>query len=91
MRSRNQTLYDLATERQHKRAWFIVGSPKACDRRWWDEKLKPEKIIVLEVDPGECSRRIEATRTGQHRDGSIKAAFQWWEQYVKRDGDVVIA
>lgn len=90
LRERNRLLYSLAIDSEHKRAWFIVGSPKACDRRFWDEKLKPEKIIVLEVDPGECSRRIERTRRGLHRDGSIEATFKWWEQYVRRAGDVVV-
>ena len=90
LRSRNQTLRSLATERQYERAWLIVGAPKSADRRWWNDKLRPERIVVLEVDPAECSQRIEASRTGRHRDQSIKATFQWWEQYVRRDGDVVI-
>lgn len=90
LKERNRLLYNLASDSTHERAWFIVGSPKACDRRFWDDRLKPEKIIVLEVDPGECSKRIEATRHGLHRDVSIETAFKWWEQYVRRDGDVVI-
>ncbi len=90
MRSRNHSLRSLATERHYERAWFIVGAPKACDRQWWQDALKPERIVVLDVDPGECSRRIEAGRTGRHRVQTIKAAFEWWQQYVKRDGDVVV-
>ncbi len=90
LRQRNRLLANLATDTGHDRAWFIVGSPKACDRRWWSDNLKPERIIVLEVDPGECSRRIEASRTGEHRNQSIKASFDWWQQYVRRDGDVVM-
>ena len=35
MRERNRALAGLATDTQHERAWFIVGSPKSCDRRWW--------------------------------------------------------
>ena len=90
LRSRNQYLFGLATERRHERAWFIVGAPKATDRRWWNAALEPKRIMVLEVDPSECSRRIETTRSGRHRSQSIKATFQWWEQYVRRDGDVIL-
>ena len=47
-------------------------------------------ILVFEVDPGECNRRIEASRRGRHRAMSIRIAFEWWEQYVRREGDVVM-
>lgn len=87
---RNRLLASLATDSTHDRAWFVVGAPLATDRRWWQDALRPERILVFEVDPGECQRRIEASRCGRHRDMSIRIAFQWWEQYVRRDGDAVV-
>ena len=87
---RNRMLANLATDTEHDRAWFVVGAPKACDRKFWEDCLKPERLLVFEVDPGECSRRIEASRRGRHRSMSLRITFEWWEQYVRREGDVVM-
>ncbi len=87
---RNRLLASLATDSKHERAWFVVGAPMATDRRWWEDSLRPERVLVFAVDPGECQRRIEASRTGRHRDMSIRITFEWWQQYCTRDGDVVM-
>ena len=87
---RNRMLASLATDSEHERAWFVVGAPLATDRRWWHDALRPERILVFAVDPDLCQRRIEASRIGRHRDMSIEIAFEWWQQYCTRDGDVVM-
>lgn len=90
MRERNLVLRQLARDKEHDRAWFIVSAPKATDRQWWQDTLKPDKIILLEVEPGECERRIRQSRTGDRMERSIKGAYEWWEQYAHRSTDVII-
>lgn len=80
---RNRILRGLASEGQHKRAWFIVSAPRADDRNRWTRMLGAH-MVVLDVPANECIRRINAdpTRQGQ-RERMIKAVVSWWREYKR--------
>ncbi len=78
---RNDILRSLATDRRHKRCWFIVSAPTKSERHWWRDMLGCERIVVMDVDADECKRRImrDIRRIG-HRDRFIALVDQWFER-----------
>lgn len=88
---RNRLLFALAGAPPWPRAWLIVSEPEAKWREWWACRLRPERIIVLEVDDEVCWERIrqDPARRCQIADQSAGVA-RWWAQYVLRAGDEVI-
>jgi len=79
---RNRILNGLNYTKRYKRAWFIVGAPKAWERDFW-RKLKPKKLIVLETPESECIKRI--------KDRPIdltNAAKKWWLKYERDERDI---
>jgi 5-methylcytosine-specific restriction endonuclease McrA len=91
MRRRNEILGDLsrATTARWPRAWLIVSEAKPEYRQWWDDTLKPERIIVIETQPDECMRRVRADST-RPRDKTNAAITAWWSNYQRREGDEVV-
>lgn len=85
---RNNMLGDLARPSRHPAAWLIVSEPKARHRDWWAQTLKPQRIVVLEVDEPECMRRAQAD--GRDMNGTDAAVTRWWVEYERRIGDVRI-
>ncbi|APZ53125.1 AAA domain-containing protein [Salipiger abyssi] len=82
---RNNMLGDLSRKSDHPAAWLIVSEPKARHREWWAQTLKPERIVVLEVDEPECMRRAEAE--GRDLNATEATVTRWWAEYDRRIGD----
>lgn len=70
-------------------AWLIVSEPEARHRQYWNDKLNPESVIVLETPEAECIRRCEADFR-PHMKQTMDAIVKWWWKYEPRRGDVVI-
>jgi hypothetical protein len=87
IRARNEMLGDIGrpTDRWH-RAWLIVSEPKPDNRQWWADKMKPERIVVLETPPAECILRARKD-ADRNLPRTIEAIGRWWEAYERRDGD----
>uniref|UniRef100_UPI001555C9FB AAA family ATPase n=1 Tax=Mangrovicoccus sp. HB161399 TaxID=2720392 RepID=UPI001555C9FB len=82
---RNNLLGGLSRPGPHAAAWFVVSEPKARHREWWASTLRPQRIIVLEVDEPECMARALA---GGRDLGRVEArVMEWWAQYGRRIGD----
>ncbi|MBB5704300.1 5-methylcytosine-specific restriction endonuclease McrA [Ochrobactrum daejeonense] len=86
---RNDMLGSLSRPSNHRAAWFIVAEPKAKHRDWWQQTLKPEAIIVLEVDEPTCM--AQASRDPDRDMARTEQAItNWWANYEPRIGDRVI-
>lgn len=94
LRERNALLGALAkgdAPTRWARAWLIVSEPTSEGRAWWQEKLEPDAVVVLETPPGLC---IERARGDRDRDGRMDMATQaigeWWQRYEPRDGETIV-
>lgn len=86
---RNDMLGSLSRAPNHKAAWFIVAEPKAKHRDWWQQALRPQRIVVLEVDEPTCI--AQASRDPDRDMGrTVHAITNWWANYEPRIGDKVI-
>lgn len=77
--ARNSRLARLAAERASSRAWVIVSAPSAGQRKWWQDQLAADRVVLCDVPPAECKRRI---RSDQRRaavlDQHLLAVDEWW-------------
>lgn len=90
LRRRNALLGELGKVSGWPAAWLIVSEPVAEHRQWWADKLQPREVVVLEVRPAQCLRRIADDPARDHvRDAT--AVDRWWSLYRRRDGDRVEA
>lgn len=83
---RNDILGSLSRPSKHTAAWFIVAEPKARHRDWWNKTLRPQRIIVIEVDEVECLKRAASDPTRDMRR-TEEAINKWWVDYEPRIGD----
>lgn len=96
LRERNERLGDLMRGSARKRwphAWLIVLEPERSWRQWWQDRLEPARIVVLETPADECRRRIAAdAASGDARTaGAVAEVDRWWSAYRPRPGDTVLA
>lgn len=86
VRKRNSLLGSLARRSaEWPAAWFIVSEPRAEHRAWWDRKLKPRRIVVLEVPMATCMARAAAD--DRQLDATRAVVASWWTAYSVRAGD----
>jgi hypothetical protein len=71
IRTRNAILGSLARAPVASRSWFIVSAPTAEELEWWTEKLKPSRVVRLDVPEATCLAR--AARRDPGRGASIVA------------------
>lgn len=83
---RNDILGSLSRPSDYTAAWFIVSEPKARHRDWWSQTIRPERIVVLEVDEVECMRRASLDPDRDMRR-TEEAIDRWWIDYEPRIGD----
>lgn len=86
---RNDLLGSLSRPSRHKAAWFIVSEPKARHRDWWQQMLKPARMVMIEADERQC---LANAARDPDRDLSRTEAIvtTWWAQYERRLGEVRI-
>lgn len=86
---RNAMLGDLSRA-SSGRAWFILTEPTAKGRQWWADKLRPERIVVIETPERQCiaNAALDATRPAKP---TADAIVDWWFRYRPRQGDVRLA
>ncbi len=87
---RNDIIGSLSRPSKHKAAWLIVGEPKAKWRAWWERKLKPIEIVVIETPERMCVERVKADPGRPYKDNT-DGIVRWWLEYDRRRGDTVIA
>jgi len=85
---RNDMLGDLSTA-VGKKAWFIIGEPKAERRQWWQDRLHPREIVVLETPAETCLQRL-AGEQSRDKDRATRAISSWWTDYTRRAGDACV-
>ena len=72
-------------------AWLIVSEPTASKRQWWQDKLKPVNIVVIETPVAECIARAKAD-TKQQRPAQVAQSIAgWWQTYTKRAEEQAIS
>lgn len=75
---RNARLLQLSTSRVP--TWLITSGVGKRERDWWQARLNPSAITVLDVDAQECIRRV---RNDERRPEEVKARHyqqirKWW-------------
>jgi len=86
---RNALLRELSTVTSPA-AWFIVGAPRHQERMHWRKTLQPSRLIVLEVSPVECCKRIDADKGHHVKKYQRKSyAHLWWERYTRDPDDEI--
>lgn len=80
----------LATDPTRPQSWVITQGPKMDERDQLAKRLKAQ-VIVLEVSPNECLRRIGAD---PRRKASVALweplVCRWWEAYEPGDAAVLV-
>ena len=84
---RNQILEDIGTRRTHENVYYIVSGGKQDDRNWWNDKLKPKEIVVIDTPIDICIDRIrnDSRRSVIVQELHIKSAIKWWKDYTGED------
>lgn len=77
---RNRRLDSLAHPSHHAKAWLIAEAPRRSERRHWQESLDAN-VILLDVSPDECMRRIAQEPEREGQDWLSRVAG-WWAEYV---------
>lgn len=88
MRHRNALLGDLSRNPMWDAAWLIISEADPDKRQWWADKMKPDRVVVLEVPAAVCMGRVRAD-DGRNRDVTFEAIGKWWSSYGRRDGDEI--
>jgi len=78
VRERNRRLGSL--KREATPTWVVVTGTGQADREWWQRKLQPTAIVVLDVPESECIARIkaDARRPEWLKAKQIEAVRSWW-------------
>ena len=85
LRQRNLELYRLSEDPTADRAWFILCEPNARWRAFWDERLRPERMVRIETPVDACLRRANGNREREN------AIHQYMHRFSTYDGDVVVS
>lgn len=74
--------------RGHARVVVIRGAPQGRARDFYRERWGAH-VIVLEVSPEECVRRLQATRPRESWRVTESVINSWWGRYEPSPGDEV--
>lgn len=91
--TRNQRLAELmrpAAQGKYNMAWLILSEASADRRQWWQDKLKPSAILIIETPPDECVARAKADTNQQRPADTATRIADWWQTYTRRRGEIVI-
>ena len=86
LRERNDMLGSLSRDPPYAAAWLIASEPRAKWRQWWQDTMRPDRIVVIEADEAQCLRQA---RSDPDRDllDLDRLATMWWTKYERRFGD----
>lgn len=90
MVERNRLLRSLAYDPPCTTAWFITPGERACDRRFWLERLGARSLTVVAPSIDVCLQSILADHLGG-KARRADAAKAWWRAYVVDPSDVVVS
>lgn len=83
LRKRNAMLLYLSRDVcRFRSAWFIVTEPEGRMRQWWNDKMKPNEIVLVMPNAIICKERLPEARRPK--------VNQWFLKYSPRQGDVVL-
>jgi 5-methylcytosine-specific restriction endonuclease McrA len=86
---RNDLLGDLSRPGRSSAAWFIVGAEKSRHRQWWQDKLAPMSVIVLETSEPDCIDRAKSDDSRIDKT-TADAIVRWWFNYDRRSADTIV-
>jgi hypothetical protein len=86
---RNDLIGSLSVPCQYTAAWLVVSEPKARFRQWWQDKVKPIEIVVIETSEAECIKRISSDPKRATK-ATIDGIVRWWAEYDPRRGETVV-
>lgn len=85
---RNRRLRTLADETDLERwAWFIISAPDAAERAWWEQRLRPESIVIVATPLAICLHRIG--HDADRAEGRLRMqrwAEGWWQTFAATGG-----
>ncbi|MBL8576137.1 MAG: AAA family ATPase [Mesorhizobium sp.] len=85
---RNDLLGEIGRTASYHGAWLILTEPKADKRQWWQDKMHPEEIIILETPEPICIANAEAD--GRNTKHTRDAIVSWWWTYERRRDETVL-
>lgn len=87
---RNKILYQLSISKKYDKCWFILSGSRLKDREFFKDKLKVKDVIVFEVEPSECLRRIKADSRRVGMTGYFNDIVKsWWKSYERNETDKI--
>lgn len=90
LQRRNRMLSNLSRE-SGKAAWFIVSAPRAEDRQFWKDNLKPSQVLIFTTPANECKRRIQLDERRADQANKFETlAIKWWNEYTRALDETVI-
>lgn len=95
LRARNDLLGKLMWAEARTKwpaAWLIVSEPRPERRQWWQDRVNPASIVVLETSADVCKARVDADATaGDVRHATVHRTIdKWWAEYRPREGEAVV-
>lgn len=78
--ARDAIIARLAQHSDVRHAWIITSGADAAQRDQFAHQLGAE-VVVLDVDPSECLRRIEADPERHGKRPWARLVREWWETY----------
>lgn len=87
MEARDALLDRLGRPSDIRHAWVIASGAKHADRERLRQRLNAN-VVVLEVDPAECHRRLLADeRRGDRAEQWMEIVRRWWRDYEPAQGE----
>ena len=89
-RERNRRLLRLAMAGgdDWSAVWLVVSEPKREWREWWHNRMRPERIVVIETPRHVCAARARVERP--HFADLDAGIDRWWREYSRRHGDELV-
>lgn len=80
--ARDALIQRLRRRHDLRHAWVIAAAPALADRHPLAESIDA-RVVILDVDPAECERRINADPARDNfRARHVEAVHAWWSEYV---------
>ena len=71
-------------------AWVIIGGARIADRDRWRTEYNA-KVIMLEVSPNECVRRITSDERRKDKYELWQPIVaRWWDRYERDERDTIV-
>lgn len=91
LEARDAVLTRLLRESEVRHAWVITSEADSDKRRRLAQWTRATTVIVLETSANDCMKRIaNDDRRKEHAQLWVSLVNQWWKDYSRNEGEVII-